>query len=342
MSADKKETICEIIPGVGWGNVKLGDSAEQVHEALQTAGLAYENSYDGFEWELDEPSCVLTFAAGEPKRLVQIACGDFSTLVYGARVVGLPLPPALVNLGLTSFDDTLWSFVDYDVEFKRGVMIDDAERPRQATTEELLNGGTLWVLSLGLGLSCYRGRVDSLLVRDPAHVPRVGCGSITPEVITFASDPQTYHKLAPPEPQPTIRAPRVAPQPVSRTVKILLALVGVVLMVIPIYLVYTEMQRWSHAVSVVGKVVAVEPEMFPDIITFEYPLPNQELARVEVKFNYTNVRQIGEEAELLYLPDNPHRAITRIALGDAMWDTYSPMWLFGSFCLGAFLLKLRL
>ena len=72
-----------------------------------------------------------------------------------------------------------------------------------------------------------------------------------------------------------------------------------------------------NATPVIGKVVALSPEgPFPDILTVEYSMPDDRLGSVDVPFQYTTARNLGQEVELVYRKQEPGLAMTRLQSRD--------------------------
>jgi hypothetical protein len=330
-----------VVPLQGWNQIRLGDTQSQVQAALQEAQLTYDNQYDPFCWDVDDATLTLTFEGTEPPRLAQIACGADNVEVYGVQLIGLPLHEALIALGVTSFDDTLWSIVDFDLEFSQGVAVLAEERSTQATELELLEAGTLWIKSLGLGLSLFQNSVDTVVLHAASAVPTVGCGPMTPELIQLSSDPLLSAKFEAnraTSPAPTaVGLPNLVAS-LPPAFRGMLLVLGVLLMIAPPYVVYREYQRWSTGVEVQGEVIALLPEISPDVLRVRYPLPDGTVGEVEVSVNYVTARELGEQVALVYPEDNPRYALPRLQAREAFLSRYPALTLLAPFGVGLFLL----
>jgi hypothetical protein len=274
---------------------------------------------DEFCLESDDPYVTLYFLADARRRaLVQINFNDSNVLVFGSPVVGLALDEALLNLGVKSFDDTLWSMVDCDSEYTGGVPIRDELRPTSAELDQLLESGTLWIKSMGLGLYLYDGQVEALVVRRLSDVPTVGCGPLTKEAVFQAVELQD-------EGSSREQVKRKAdPAWLRKWLARLLPMPGLVLMLAPAVMLVNRFRAWQHATTVTGTVVGTIPEgPFPDYVVVEYPYPDLSPGQIRIRVTQVAARQLGDEVRICYLP-SPAAAVTAGEASSQFLDGYLP------------------
>lgn len=169
--------------GRGWGPLKLGTTRDEVEEILAAEEIDFQRVTDR-RIEINSPYAELSFDASEPPRLVDIYL-ESDESHRGHEVLDQPLAKAFELLGISSahLHETLWSMVSGECEFddQTGKRVDDSARPKMATTEELLKCSFLWLKSLGIGLSIFNAEVNGISIREPGHIPVVGCGPLTNE-----------------------------------------------------------------------------------------------------------------------------------------------------------------
>jgi hypothetical protein len=324
----------EINPGLGWANILLGDTLSDVRAALATNGHQYEFAEDGFTIEISAPETSFYFDDSEPKRLVQIVFYDKDHRVDGQPIIGLPLAEAMLPFEVKSYADTLWSLVSIDEEYQNGKPLADSKRVRQSKSKTNLECATLWVKSRSVGLVMLYDRVHAIAIREIGMEPKVGCGQL---------DSTTMSRAAEPRPLPPIQSSATnirsrTSRGRSKAIQAILALLAVVFVVLPAVVVYRDIKAWSHAKSVVGVVTDTIPDgPFPDEVVIAYSVPDSGEHHVKMKTSYTTAREVGDEVELEYLPDQPQRAMTRILVRDEGLSV-SPWYLFGSIALAMFCL----
>ncbi len=353
----------QILPGVGWANVQLGDAFDEVREALATNGHAYDIADDECMIDIHAPEITFYFDDSAPRRLVQIVFYDMDHRVHDQIIIGQLLGEALRPFRLTSFEDSLWSLVSIEEEYQHGAPLSDSRRIRRSTPDECLECGTLWLKSQGVGLVMLFGVVHAIALRRRGDCPNVGCGQLDSDTLRMSlrrPSNQTPTSTTTPgrEHRPTIadeygppgdkskrdstHAPSQTPD--ASQSRYLLGTVWALLSVgffcLPAAIVYRDLTAWKESRAVVGKVVATKPEgPFADEIVVEYTVPDSGTHQVTIPSTYTTAREITQEVELEYRPDQPERAMTRIQIRDEGWSI-SPYLLFGSIALATILLHM--
>ena len=330
----------EIFPNVGWANIELGNTLAEVRAALATNGHPYDLADDEYTLDIHSPETTFYFDDSNPKQLVQIVFYDKDHRVGGAPAIGLPLDEAMLPFSVKAFEDTLWSTVSIEEEYQKGRPLQDSQRIRRATPKEKLEHATLWIKSQGVGLVMLFGVVHAIAIRRQGYEPKVGCGCLDADTMAAASKvkPQPLPKNFP-KTAPSSGSSKTSQSP-KRNLQILFALLSVIFLGVPIYIVYRDLTAWKQALAVTGIVVETKPEgPFPDEIVIEYSIPDSVKHRVSIRDTYTTAREVGEEVELIYLPNRPERAMTQIQARDDIWSI-SPYYLFGSIGLAALFLHL--
>ncbi len=333
-----------IVPTVGWGPVRLGATKAEVRELLlQIKDIEIEErSSDKYILISDNPYYEFQFVADQPERLVQIIVGDGPMIVDGTELLGLPIDEVLLVLGVRSFNDTLWSVEASDQDYENGIPEADTQRITHCETLDKLRWGTLWIRSMGLGLGMNNGHVGDVSIRLPQDVPVVGCGPLDEDTLLLATDPQLQElinaEVAKYREQSASN--HSALPPIRTATKIVLTFLALVLVVVPIYIMVRNYQRWSSATQVTGTIVAVEPETFPDFLDLEYPLPNSDVGTARIQATYAATRDVGGEVELLYVASDPTRVVTLSQRYDQVLDGHSPFLLLTSIPAGIFLFSL--
>ena len=334
------ESDIEITPSRGWANIELGNTLAEVRASLATNGHAYDLADDEFTIDIYSPETTFYFDNSNPKQLVQIVFYDKGHRIESAPVIGLPLDEAMLPFNVKAFEDTLWSTVSIEEEYQKGQALQDSLRTRRATSADKLEHATLWLKSQGVGLVMLFGVVHAIAIRRQGDEPKVGCGCLDAETMSAASKvkpkppPQSFTAKV----QPTGAAKR--PRSSKRVLQSLFALLAFIFLVVPGYIVYQDLTAWKQAITVFGVVVETKPEgPFPDEIVVEYSVANSVQHRVSIRDTYTTARDIGDEVELIYLPNRPERAMTQIQARDDIWSI-SPYYLFGSVGLATLFLHL--
>lgn len=326
-----------ITPTQGLGTILLGASPDSAHsemKAIDSAAHYYEPTLSIYSEVLGGQ---LQFTKAAPSSLYQIVAGKTAVLVAGEQIIGERLEDALVKLGVKQWSDTLWSIVGLDTELVGGVPRDDRTRPRKATAKELLAGGTLWIKSLGLGLVMKFGRVELVCVRTPADVPKVGCGELSEQQLLEQVAPERFPSIPRSAPLPK-RGPNPPKKKLWR--RVIFSLLAIGFMTFPAIVVYRDITAWQQAMVITGTVVETRPEgPFPDELDVQYEAAGGASHTITLGSAYTTARAKGDKVELLYRPEMPHQAMTRIKIQEDGWSIH-PYALFGSvlcatFCLVA-------
>ena len=332
------ESDIEITPNVGWANIQLGNSLSEVRAALATNGHAYELDNDEFTIDIYGPETTFYFDDSNPKCLVQIVFYDKDHRVFGEPVIGLPLDEAMLPFHVTSFQDTLWSLVSIEEEYQKGKPLSDSKRTTKFPDDKKLECATLWIKNQGVGLVMLFGVVHAIAIRRSGDEPKVGCGCLNADTMKVASkvQPQPLSKNP-----PNVSAYQSKPK-TTRAYKtlrrVVFSSIALILVAVPAFIVYRDLEAWKQSIAVVGVVVETKSEgPFINEVVVEYFDLESSTHRVSILSTYVTARDVGDEVDLMYLPNRPDRAMTRIQARDEGWSIH-PYWLFGSVGLSTFFL----
>lgn len=285
-------TPWRIEPGRSWGPVELGMSRDEVKAAVMRGGGTLEEDEEDHTFlGTETPWGEFEFnAAGD--RLSKITVFD-SSLYFGEEHLEEPtLDVAITAIGHRSFNDTRWTHG----ELKQPL-------PEDVDTQ-LLRSGVLWLISKGIGLEMYRGKVESVFICRPEDVPASPLGQLTPQQLELATDPQLFRELPPAYKPPSYRQVWV-----SR----LALLLFVIFIAVQGYRAYEAEMRWSKSEPIEGEIIETLPagSDFPDAYVVRYEPPDIAPQQVTIRSVFVGgLLPIGKKVEIRYLPEQPHKATT--------------------------------
>lgn len=310
----------ELVPNVGLGAIRLGDSATEVEQALHSFGLNIEEQLDPYCWEFER--FTLSFINQPNKRLVQIVSESEDAQIMGSQLVGLRLDEALLTLGVKRFDDTLWVMTSPDTDFANGELRTYSTGPQ--SNAQLLFLGVLWIKSLGVGLELFEGKINSVAIRQLKYVPQQGCGPLNEQTLLEASDPEALESLFEETAAPVGRIDLYA------SLKPLLWIGTITTAAVLCWVITTminDYRSWQNATPVTGEVVALTPDgPFPDELVVKYMMPDEQFGQVSIPTQYATARAIGEQVELVYREHDPSFAMTQLQSRDH-FSSLSMNWL---------------
>jgi hypothetical protein len=244
--------------------------------------------------------------------LLEIAVGDERARLGPLPVIGERLHKIVDFLKVTDAE-TLWR-LDSDDESK-----DHASGQPLATDEQLLDGGTLWIPSLGLGLEMLRGQTTTVFLRKPEAAPRRGIGSLTPLQRELSARKNLPMHLV---------RPRAGIDPLGSWFQKLLTLTLFVAMGLLVWQAIVYQQRWNGATVVEGDVIDVNPgppDPFPSEYTITYRDQADRPHQVVLKrADVYATPHVGDKVEIRFLPEAPDRPLGPARYRDAAFDKYIP------------------
>jgi hypothetical protein len=311
-----ENTPWRINPGHSWGPVELGMSRDEVKSAVQRGGgtleeddedetyLGSETPWGEFEFD--------GLSDGLGGRLSRITVFD-SSLYFGEEHLEEPtLDAAITAIGHRSFNDTRWTHG----ESKQPL-------PEDVDTQ-LLRCGVLWLISKGIGLEMYRGKVEAVFICRPENVPDSTLGQLTPQQLELATDPQLFRELP-----PAFKPPSVRQVWFSRLALILF----VVFLVVQGYRAYEAETRWSKAEPIEGEIIETLPtgSDFPDAYVVKYEPPGIAPQKVTIRSVFIGgLLPVGKKVEIRYLPEQPQMATTMWEAREHGFVNFIPSFLCGA------------
>ena len=159
--------------GQGMGVVRLGDARQEVVQKLREAGIEVDDDEEDRFLYVDELDTELMFKTTAPPVLLEIVVEDERLRLGPLTVIGQRLHKVIDQLRVPDAE-TVWRTPADDDDQKPT----DGNRPL-VTDKSLLDFGTLWIPSLGLGLEMVRGEICTVRLRQPGESPRRGDGPLT-------------------------------------------------------------------------------------------------------------------------------------------------------------------
>ncbi len=300
--------------GVGMGPLVLGTEFEPLLDVLR------ENSIDVDRLTLDRSGKVhlpiigthLFFLEARPQTLARIDVSD-ERLRFGSLSVIGKRAHGIVGLFKVPRKETLWC--NLETEGKTSEIVAKGNTTEQS--RELLARGTIWITSLGLGLTLRDGLVATVHLCNPAQSPRTGSGPWTKE----------QQRLSEVRELPVTTA---APTPRKRKsiLSVLLHLALVASIGGLIFSAIQLQQRWDRASEVPAVVVALDPpppNPLPDKITVSFnDADGNEQRRTLGHMQFLTTPKLGDEVNVRFLPESPDKVVGPVAYRDVGFETAFP------------------
>jgi hypothetical protein len=312
--------IWKVELGHGMGPLELGTERSIILARLREMKVEVETDEDEPTWTyLDEIDTQLTFSADPPQRLVQIEVDDDRVRFGTLPVLGEPVHKIVEFLQIPPAE-TLWRPGEDPALSMPG---QDGPLPEAKSDDELLHSGTLWITTLGLGLSLWRGDVDAVYLRQPQDSPRSGLGQFSSEQVELMQSGGPRLKQA--------TAPEEAPEP-SSWFRTFYRWAFFLIFILLGWQAVRYQQRWNAAPTTEGTIVAVKPPP-PDVFPVEFTVAYQDQQGKEHQalFSLSDVnesRRVGDKVDVRYLADDPDVAMGLASSRDAVIITFIP-WVVG-------------
>lgn len=300
--------------GRGMGPFSFGMTIDQVVKILRDNQLDKDMVIDEEDVEIyfDDLELVFAFSQDGAKLLRRIDIDD-DRMRFGDMEVHFKPVHEIVELLSIPESETLWCD-HYDEqeqkEFERGKKVDASE-----SDQELLQKGTLWITTLGLGMSLVSGDVFTVHLCDPDHVPRFGTGQWTAAQCQLSkSDVEPIYV------------------PTNSKTNRGAAVLTFLLMVALGWLAWTAIgiqRQWDALPEVKSRVVATNPpppEPFPREFTVAYT--DAAGAERQATFPDTDIiglPQVGDEIPIKYMPDSPDKPLAMVRYRDIGMDFAMPI-----------------
>jgi hypothetical protein len=298
--------------GKGLGVIELGATREEAARRLKEHKIELDlEDEDDWLW-VEEMNAELHFTTAEPRVVNEITVEDEQVRLGPMEVIGKRLHEIVGFLQVVD-SETVWRPWDDD----EGA-VEPGKTFEPQTDEELLDGGTLWIPALGLGLSMLRGDIDTVRLRKPEDTPRTGVGALTPAQRELSARENLRDILVRPR------------NPLARPVSWLQTLLGFGLaaaLALVFWRAVDYQRQWNDAPTVEGEVIAVEPpppEPFPRKFTITYrdQAGGEHTTVFERADIYVNA--VGEKVDVRYLPEAPDQPMGPARVRDAAFIKFGP------------------
>jgi hypothetical protein len=282
------------------GPFLLGLSRPEVSNIVRSLGFKIENTWKGSDVKvyIEELDATFVFSAHSPQTLERIAVCDWRTQFGQLNVYGTPIHELVLLLKATP-SETLWCDCD---DFDHDPEQLEQVQAVKAADQELIESGTLWFTTLGLGVTLDCGTVCEVHVCNPERSPRFGTGSWTD-----AQGVLSTQTLKVSQSGVTARPNKKNPLLMLWFVSLMVAFGGV------IWRSFELQKRWSDAPNVAATVIAVNPpapEAFPR--EFKLSFPDASGLGHEVLFtsnDYSGPVKLGDAIPIRFMPEAPDKPI---------------------------------
>lgn len=324
-----------------WLGFRPGMTRSEVEERLRQAGEDPRvHDDDNFSADVQDIYLEFWFETSGEKRLRQIST-DSDIFWNGKPVTNVPLDDALRAFDLSE-RPPMWDTNDAtDIPFPEP----STALARSASDESLLEEGTVWLPSHGLGLVIWRGEVMDLAWRGLRDLPAQFAGPVTDaqRQLSKRADLDEYLRSKNPA-----TAPDVPVKGPVRVLQSLLIWICIGLLAFIARLGFQENRRWNAAPTLEGQFVSKEdvprkkyfdlgpeairrylpddPRRYREMYHIEYLDPTgraQQVALEAAEF-YVPPREVGEKVQIAYLAGDPPRVKGLSRARDAAFIEYLP------------------
>lgn len=309
-----KEDFWSVELGHGMGPFVLGLTRIQVVQILRELKLDTEEVQDNRVRGLyvDEIETMLVFSSDSLPLLKRIDVEDERLRFGPLEVLGKPVHE-IVQLLKVPPSETLWCDYYEEEEQADG----EAKNAKNTSDRDLVRWGTLWITSLGLGLSLHNGVITMVHLCDPEHSPRFGTGQWT----------KSQRLLSEVGERDETAEPLFSPRKLN-PLSVLLNIGLIVAFGLLIWRAIELQKKWSEAPDVVATIIAVKPpppEPFPDEATLSYSdTSGREHQVVFGRTDYYGIAKIGDEINIRFLPEEPEKPLGPSRFRDVGFDFALP------------------
>ncbi len=310
----KIDNFWEVELMVRMGPLVLGTEYDPVIQILRDHRIDADRLTLGRSGKLSVPEIgtQLFFSEGRTRTLCRIAVQD-QRLRFGSLSVIGKRAHEIVGLFKVPRKKTLWCSLENE-----GETSDLAPKGNTtAHSRELLAAGTIWIPSLGLGLTLRDGLVATVHLCDPAQAPSLGSG-------TWNKEQQMLSEVR------ELPATMITPTNRSRKSNLSVLIHSALVASIGVLLWWAiQMQlRWNVATEVSALVVALDPpppSVLPNNITLSFSDSNGNKQRQTLGYmQFDMTPKVGDEVNVRYLPEAPDRVLGPVAFRTVGFDTALP------------------
>ncbi len=310
----KKEDFWSVELCVRMGPFVLGTAYEPLLQILRDHGVSVDSLIPDRSGKLSVPEIHTRFVFSEtnPRTLDRIDVED-QRLRFGSLAVIGKRAHEIIGMFKVSRKQTLWCSVENIDEVSHQAPHEDSTQ----RSRELLASGTIWIPSLGLGLTLRDGLVAKVHLCDPANSPRVGSGPWTKEQQRLSE---------------VRELPAISTSPTTRNRKFIASVVLHLALVASIGILILwaiQLQRkWNAAPEVPAVVVALDPpppNPLPDKITLQFHDSNGTERRQTLgHLQFEMTPQLGDEVKIRYLLNDPDKVLGPVAARDVGFERALP------------------
>jgi hypothetical protein len=307
--------------GAGMGPLALGMEYGQLIQVLRDHQVDVDNLLLDKDLMLAVPpiNSRLFFADETPRILRKIDVNDSRIRFGGLPVIGKRVHEIL-GIFKTPRKETLWCIDEISDRNSHATSIVESTN----SSRELLARGTLWITSLGLGMSLRDGLIETIHLCDPADLPIVGLG-------TWTKEQQRLSEVRD-MPMDTVATNQLfGPQQANFRKSIAQSMMLVALFVAAGSVLWwgiSLQQRWDAVPEVPAVVVAVDPpppNPLPDNITVAFTdLSGIERKKTLYHTQFLTTPKLGDEVSIKYLPNSPETVLGPVGFRDVGFSTAFP------------------
>lgn len=320
----KSDDFWAVEVGVRMGPLVLGTECEALLEVLREHHIDVDRMPLGRPGKVAVPEIgtQLLFSPTSPRVLERIDVSD-ERVRFGSLVVIGKRAHEIVGLFKVPRKEKLWCGIEPDANVP---VLNSQDSPTDRS-RELLAGGTIWITSLGLGLTLRDGLVATVHLCDPTHSPRSGSGLWTKEQQLLSE---------------VRELPAASMVPTRRNrMSIWTALVHLVFFVAMgtlVWWAFRLQQRWDAAIEAKAIVVALDPpppSVLPTNITVSFPDASGNERRHTLGFmQFLMTPKLGDEVSVRFLPESPEKVLGPVASRNVGFETAFPygMGIFAIYC----------
>ncbi len=295
--------------GVRMGPLVLGTEYELLLKVLRDHRIDVDRLMPARSGKLSVPEIhtQFLFSGTYPRTLDRIDVDD-ERLRFGPLAVIGKRVHEIIGLFKVSRKETLWCSIEANSQTSDLY----AKGNTTAQSRELLAHGTIWIPSLGLGLTLRDGLIATVHLCDPAHAPRNGSGPWTKEQ-QLLSEVRELPAIS--------TATTISTASTKRHRKFirssLIHLSFVASMGTLIWWAILLQQKWDAAPEVPAVVVALDRPVLPENITVSFSDSNGTEHRQSLGYmQFAMSPKLGDEINVRYLPDAPDKVLGP----GAIWD----------------------
>ncbi|MCY2975010.1 MAG: hypothetical protein NTW52_10140 [Planctomycetota bacterium] len=321
----KNEEFWLVEIGVGMGPVALGMEYDRLLQVLRVHHIDTDNLLLDTNGKLSIPqmNSQLIFLHAEPRILCQIVVNDDRIRFGGLPVIGKRVHEIL-GMFKASRKETLWSIDGTTDGISNGDSHASQSVESATASRELLASGTLWITSLGLGMTLRNGLIETVHLCDPADSPSDGVGSWTKEQQRLSEVREMPMGSGATHSETKLDQTKFR-KSIVRSIMFMALYVSLGLVIVW----GIRLQRnWDAVPDVPAVVFAVDPPppvFFPDKITVMFiDASGGERRETLDHTQFLTTPHVGDEVKLKLLPETPEIVLGPVGYRNVGFNTAFP------------------